>query len=486
MNQPRVEMIPRMIRQKLKRVKYRIHLGLTWKKLCVAIAVVGLFTLTVSDRVHAEDGMLGIMVANIDVEYPYVTHIFNSSGAATSGLRILDFIHTVDGTTIKNMELAPVIKLLKGPAGSTVVVTVKHPNDTAERTVSIVLMSAERQLNEDFDRGETAFYEKDYEAAAKYVKRAAERGHPIAQYRLGGMYLDGKGVKASGRNAKEWLQKSADQGFAAAQFRLGWAHRHDVDGVEHDEIKSVQLYHRAAEQGYLPALYELGWMYSHGSGVEQDDINALRWYREAAERGHSDAQYHLGRAYEEGKGVAKDIEEAKRLFRQSAEQDSLYAQKQLDGMRANEKNLAVEAEAAGQYRKALEHYVLSLRTGKLNHGILKRSIRIAQQLNPSPAVPEQAKKYSIFAEVARDEAQYNKGGLTQAVEEYVNAIRLAPWWPLPYLNTAFIEEERGRFHQARAYLELYQLASDGAPPMPGAPTADDIQHKLYELEYKIK
>ncbi|MBL4601836.1 MAG: sel1 repeat family protein, partial [Emcibacteraceae bacterium] len=41
-------------------------------------------------------------------------------------------------------------------------------------------------------------------------------GHPIAQYRLGMMYLDGRGVKQSEVMAKLWIGRAAEQGYELA------------------------------------------------------------------------------------------------------------------------------------------------------------------------------------------------------------------------------------------------------------------------------
>lgn len=490
-------MIPRTTHQQAECMRRQIRTGPAWQKLCVAVAVVGLFTAVAAGRVHAgtenqggEPGELGIQISNSSVEFPYVLHLFNPSGAATAGVRILDVIHTVDGTTTKNMDIEDVVKRLRGPIGSTVVLTVKHPNDTDERTISIVRMSAEDRGEDDFFRGNTAYGAEEYKTAKKSLKRAAKQGHPVAQDLLGHMYQQGLGGRTSERQATKWLHRSAEQGYVWAQYQVGRMYR-DGTGVDSDNATAVQWFRLAAEQGLIEAQADLGWMYDTGRGVARDYVKAVEWFRSAAERGHAMSQHNLGLAYQQATGVTKDMRAAIRWFRRAADQDFAHAKKALDDIpdevnRVDAEILAEEAEAAGQPREALQHYVVSLRTGSLRTDVLKKSIRIAQELDPPPAVPEEARKYSVFAEVARDEARHDRGGLTQVVEEYVNAIRVAPWWPIPYLNIAFIEEERGRLDSARTYLELYQVAAAAVPPIANAPTAEEIQHKLYELEYKSK
>jgi len=50
----------------------------------------------------------------------------------------------------------------------------------------------------------------------------AERGDVVAQYNLGMMYADGRGVAQDDAQALTWFRKAADQGNAGAQDKLGF------------------------------------------------------------------------------------------------------------------------------------------------------------------------------------------------------------------------------------------------------------------------
>lgn len=65
------------------------------------------------------------------------------------------------------------------------------------------------------------YADKDYGGAAGFFRRAAECGHPEAQYRLGKMCVEGAGVAKDMDNALKWLRKAADQGHAGARLELG-------------------------------------------------------------------------------------------------------------------------------------------------------------------------------------------------------------------------------------------------------------------------
>jgi len=89
------------------------------------------------------------------------------------------------------------------------------------------------------------------------ARQKAQSGDPEAQWRLGIMYLLGRGAPQS-------------------------------------DIKAVEWFHAAAEQGEARAQFSLGYMYNEGRGVPQNVGEAGRWYRRAAEQGQGKAQFLLG------------------------------------------------------------------------------------------------------------------------------------------------------------------------------------------------
>ena len=55
----------------------------------------------------------------------------------------------------------------------------------------------------------------------KEMLQAAEQGDADAQYNLGVMYANGRGVRQDDAQAVQWYRKAAEQGDAEAQFNLG-------------------------------------------------------------------------------------------------------------------------------------------------------------------------------------------------------------------------------------------------------------------------
>ena len=79
-----------------------------------------------------------------------------------------------------------------------------------------------------------------------------------------------------------------------AQFNLGVMYE-DGKGVEQDYTNAFEWYRKSAEQGNVKAQYNLGCCYENGIGVILNRDNARVWYQQAAERGHSDAKKALER-----------------------------------------------------------------------------------------------------------------------------------------------------------------------------------------------
>jgi len=74
--------------------------------------------------------------------------------------------------------------------------------------------SCRRTLNE------KKFSKNDMQTAVGWYRKAAAQSYAPAQYRLGTMYDDGRGVAKNHDKAREWYQLAADQGMVEARFKL--------------------------------------------------------------------------------------------------------------------------------------------------------------------------------------------------------------------------------------------------------------------------
>ena len=100
--------------------------------------------------------------------------------------------------------------------------------------------------------------------------------------------VPGKGVKQDYAEAAKWFGKAAEQGHPVAQFNLG--NLYDAgQGVPRDLNLAAGWYRKAADQGYQQAEYAIGACYADGEGVPQDVVEAYKWFVLAAAHGNSSA-----------------------------------------------------------------------------------------------------------------------------------------------------------------------------------------------------
>jgi hypothetical protein len=131
-------------------------------------------------------------------------------------------------------------------------------------------------MAEPLEDGMAAYNEKDYVTAVKLWRPLAEQGIAAAQYQLGVLYAEGKGVTASDLIAFAWFQRAAEQGVAGAQYNLGVSFAEGL-GTRRDDTSAAKWFRRAADQGMPYAQLNLGLLYSTGRGVPQDNVEAVKW-----------------------------------------------------------------------------------------------------------------------------------------------------------------------------------------------------------------
>ena len=199
----------------------------------------------------------------------------------------------------------------------------------------IVDQGAERQLSE----GLAAYKRGDYATVVRLLRPLADQGMALAQFSLGVMYANGKGVPQDSTQAANWFRKAADQGNADAQVNLGAMYAKG-QGVPQDATQAVNWFGKAADQGNADAQASLGWMYATGRGVPQDFVQAVQWSLKAAQQGNVEAQLNVGLAYQNGDGVERNFVEAAKCLRQAANQGNTVAQANLSWLYANGRGVA--------------------------------------------------------------------------------------------------------------------------------------------------
>lgn len=126
----------------------------------------------------------------------------------------------------------------------------------------------------DFNTGEEAFNNKDFNTAFHELAPLAMKGNPAAQYYLGHMYRHGNGVAADIVKSTNWFNSSAKLGYVHAQYTLGLIFR-NMAVTKSFFAKAVKWLTAASQQGHVEAQFVLGKMYRDGYGVEVDNVKAL-------------------------------------------------------------------------------------------------------------------------------------------------------------------------------------------------------------------
>ena len=101
----------------------------------------------------------------------------------------------------------------------------------------------------DFAAGLAAYNKGDFAEALKQWQPVADGGSRDAQYNVGLLYLDGKGVVRNYEEAVKWFERAADQGQVEAQ-------------------------------------HDLGALYGSGRGVKRDYVQAYKWMSICAAKGN--------------------------------------------------------------------------------------------------------------------------------------------------------------------------------------------------------
>jgi TPR repeat protein len=145
--------------------------------------------------------------------------------------------------------------------------------------------------------------------AVHSLEYAAEKGHALAQWKLGRMYAEGEGVTQNNLKAFEYFRRIADDHaddnpdtrqsrFVANAFvALG---QYYLDGIPNTQVKrdpdrAREMFAYAASYfGDPQAQYYLARLYLDGVGAPHDPRQAARWFGLSAQKGMCQAQAMLG------------------------------------------------------------------------------------------------------------------------------------------------------------------------------------------------
>ena len=105
---------------------------------------------------------------------------------------------------------------------------------------------------QNFEQGMAAADLGDYVTAMQEWRPLAARGHARAQYNVGFMYEEGRGVPQDLVESAKWYSKAAGQGYVDAQRSLGLKYEFGL-GVPQDYVLAHMWYNLAAAGGDRPS-----------------------------------------------------------------------------------------------------------------------------------------------------------------------------------------------------------------------------------------
>lgn len=122
----------------------------------------------------------------------------------------------------------------------------------------------------------------------------------------------------------------------------------------------------------------------------------------------------------------------------------------------------------------LRQMVEQLQKSPTDNALRENIIKLAQELKPAPAVPEEAERRMARGTAAfkgaRSVADYR-----DAAKEFEQATLVAPWYGDAYFNLGVAQDKAENYEAALHSLKLAQLAS---------PEVKEIKALIYEVEYR--
>lgn len=231
----------------------------------------------------------------------------------------------------------------------------------------------------------------------------ANNGNPEAQYDVGTMYQNGRGVKADRGKAIGWYKKAAaqgesksisrlqlmqanatrfqktaseaKQGDADSQYDLGNMHMKGV-GTNIDYQQAVKSFEQSAGQGHIKSAYKLGLIYYEGNDIKRNGKKAYKWFRQAAENGYPAAQYYLGKLFADGTGVRKDLAESLVWLNKAV--DGGFDQARREMIAVSESIKAASARKEQVAAKPVEKYKKPPRSKSVSHKRAKKALPLAE------------------------------------------------------------------------------------------------------------
>jgi tetratricopeptide (TPR) repeat protein len=130
--------------------------------------------------------------------------------------------------------------------------------------------------------------------------------------------------------------------------------------------------------------------------------------------------------------------------------------------------------AAETPREQLKQLVEQLKKAPTDSALRERIIKLAGEIKPAPALPEEAERRMMRGTAALEGAK-SVADYRDAAKEFEQATLAAPWHGDAYFNLGAAQDRAEQYEAALRSLRLAQLAS---------PDAAGVRALLFKVEYR--
>ena len=196
-------------------------------------------------------------------------------------------------------------------------------------------------------------FDADDDEAAKWFKKAADKGSALGLTWYGECCYYGNGVRENAYRAVKYLQMALEkESIPRAHSLLGRCYSLGKGGISQDIEKGVALLRKAVEEGETDALFDLGCIYRYHYKIGSE---AIHWFEKSGEAGDSHAYTCIGEIYRDGEIVSRNYAKAYDYFKKAADDGDEDAQNYLGLMFLQGEHVQENDSKAFQYfKKAAE------------------------------------------------------------------------------------------------------------------------------------
>ena len=304
--------------------------------------------------------------------------------------------------------------------------------------------------------------ERDYAYAKQLYEEALSHGCVEANYDLGILTVNARGVPRDGELALEYLTRaleSDDPGYSRDTFvAIGDLYERGIGGIELDYSRAIDWYRKGIDAGSTEALCSMAFLFENGLGVERDYKEAVRYCQQAAENGSLYGKYLSAVYTYNGWGVEQDESKAEQILSELMDEGYGPGYVMAGGLA---RSRATDAD----YALAAEYYQNAVWAGIAN-GFMGLA-RIAQEKNDNAAMIEayeQAAAWGNSGAMNNLARIYHFGGkgirssFTKAISYYEQAVEAGNALAMGNLAGAYMDGIIIR----RDMNKGHQLASEGA------------------------